>query len=434
MVSSESMVKDGFSMPIDVHRQIPLIRVVDEKEAKNSKAINAAGVIRVKKISSIPICDVTVDLEYDKAIPADFVQPANYIHYTKSIRSKHDPTYDYIIDDSDLNWIQSCIQHTKCAHLNWLTPSFFESVINIFETATAFSTSLITLNMSLEKVKNKLNPPTAILNIIIPRIYDYWTEKRCNIRKSLCRQFWPQTHSGDSNRLHVFRSCVNEPYRLRKHQRRNHLEDFRKMHHIRKDLSLARDIIELIAKREAVNENLFKIDKELFEGNIRELDDQISRIQNNSMASGKVSNPKSKNDKINTRKLIVDEDSDDCCVPHGTSDSLHANISGVDSGSTLHTVAAVTAMGRAKRSSIGRGDSLQSIFGNGNTNTHKEDVETSNRKKETRLEKLEIKNPPIVQCTKEKFRSVASKREEEEPSSLTTRSSSILKSRTQSST
>ena len=62
---------------------------------------------------------------------------------------------------------------------------------------------------------------------VIPLVYNYWLIKREKISKPLCRKYWPQTQSNDSNPHHVFRARDKERYRLRKQHRRNDMESFR---------------------------------------------------------------------------------------------------------------------------------------------------------------------------------------------------------------
>ena len=55
----------------------------------------------MKKKLNIPVCDVTVDNEYEKNIPANYVQPTSYIRYKKTLSHDSDVTIHYIADQTD---------------------------------------------------------------------------------------------------------------------------------------------------------------------------------------------------------------------------------------------------------------------------------------------------------------------------------------------
>ena len=70
-----------------------------------------------------------------------------------------------------------------------------------------------------------INFPLA--NSVIGEVYMYWMRKRERIGKPLCRRYWPQIASSDSNPHQVFRTRDKERYRLRKQQKRNDVDAFR---------------------------------------------------------------------------------------------------------------------------------------------------------------------------------------------------------------
>jgi hypothetical protein len=89
---------------------------------------------------------------------------------------------------------------------------------------------------------------------LIKQVYAYWKDKRARIAKPLCRRYWPQIASSDCNPHQVFRTRDKEKYRLRKTQKRNDVEAFRKMQQLRKDFSKAKVLLELVLERETLRE------------------------------------------------------------------------------------------------------------------------------------------------------------------------------------
>jgi len=94
----------------------------------------------------------------------------------------------------------------------------------------------------------------AITAKIVPEIYHYWLNKRDKLRKPLCRRYWPQTPAVDCNPHLTFRPRDKERYRLRKQQRKNDLESFRKMQQLRREFARAKTLLQLVLEREMLKE------------------------------------------------------------------------------------------------------------------------------------------------------------------------------------
>lgn len=60
----------------------------------------------LKKKVNIPICDVGVDPDYEKNVPATFLLPNSYLRHSKKIGDEIDISIDYNMDSQD---IVSCI-------------------------------------------------------------------------------------------------------------------------------------------------------------------------------------------------------------------------------------------------------------------------------------------------------------------------------------
>lgn len=101
--------------------------------------------------------------------------------------------------------------------------------------------------------------------VAIPHIYYYWIRKREKNQKPLLRQYWPQTQPNDANPHHVFRARDKERYRLRRQQKRNDMEAFRKMQYLRREFDKASLLLQCVLERENLNQAAFQLQTEIFE-------------------------------------------------------------------------------------------------------------------------------------------------------------------------
>lgn len=68
--------------------------------------------ILAKKKLNIPICDVHVDRDYEKNVPASFALPPSYVKHSKKIGDEVDVSIDYVVDTSDKVCCVFRVQHT----------------------------------------------------------------------------------------------------------------------------------------------------------------------------------------------------------------------------------------------------------------------------------------------------------------------------------
>ncbi len=107
---------------------------------------------------------------------------------------------------------------------------------------------------------------------ILPDVHYYWVAKRTAQGKlnssqgrALCRKYWTQTSSSDTNPHHTFRPRDKEKYRLRRQQKRNDLEAFRKLQQIRREFGQARCLTQLVIEREKCGEAELELQTQIFE-------------------------------------------------------------------------------------------------------------------------------------------------------------------------
>jgi hypothetical protein len=88
-----------------------------------------------------------------------------------------------------------------------LTVDAFERVITILERYTGASKDPIPQINATKVVQDELQWTDSAVSKLLPLIYAYWLNKRNQMGKPLCRKYWPQITSADTNPRQVFR-CV----------------------------------------------------------------------------------------------------------------------------------------------------------------------------------------------------------------------------------
>lgn len=81
----------------------------------------------------------------------------------------------------------------------------FEVIINILERYTGYSRELLPMIQAEKFVVDRLHWSPAFAHRVLAEVYPYWVKKRERLQKPLCRKFWPQTPSNDTNPHLVFR-------------------------------------------------------------------------------------------------------------------------------------------------------------------------------------------------------------------------------------
>lgn len=86
-----------------------------------------------------------------------------------------------------------------------LTSVAFEKVIDILERYTGASKDPIPQLNAAKVVQDELQWADATVTKLLPLVYAYWLSKRSQLGKPLCRKYWPQATSADTNPRQVFR-------------------------------------------------------------------------------------------------------------------------------------------------------------------------------------------------------------------------------------
>jgi hypothetical protein len=86
-----------------------------------------------------------------------------------------------------------------------MTVDAFETILNILERYTGVSRDPIPQVNATRVVQEELQWGDAAVARLLPLAYAYWLSKRMQLGKPLCRKYWPQVTSSDTNPRQVFR-------------------------------------------------------------------------------------------------------------------------------------------------------------------------------------------------------------------------------------
>ena len=230
-------------------------------------------VLPVKKILNIPIGDVILESDYETNVTPSFVIPTSFVRHTKKIGDEADISADYFMEDEDLLWMRNNTRISQDREAaTYLGVETFEKIITLLEKHTGYVSELIPLIHAEKLISDKLKWPIALASKIVPDVYQYWIKKREKHGKPLCRKYWPSTSASDTNPHHTFRAREKDRYRLRKQQRKNDVESYRKMQQLRREFGKARELLQLVLERETLREAQFSTQKQIFNLNTISLD------------------------------------------------------------------------------------------------------------------------------------------------------------------
>jgi len=228
---------------------------------------------------------VEVD-QYEDDVTPTYTIPYSYIRHVEV----GDDEVEYNADEEDENWLIGQRESTNSTifrtatfqsgekivldgfpHLHHaLYLSTLEHVLDILEKATGLE-AIVTAQQAERLILTKkpglfyrCGGNKKFFDSLISMIYAYWMKKRSQMKKPLLRQFWPGTATNDTNPHMVFRPREKEKYKLRK-KRQNDMDAYRKVRQLRHDFDRIRAMLDLVLKREKLNQAVLIIQSEMFD-------------------------------------------------------------------------------------------------------------------------------------------------------------------------
>ncbi|KAH0546803.1 hypothetical protein KQX54_015312 [Cotesia glomerata] len=254
--------------PLDASKPMPIFMAEDLPDLPDYSAINRAvpqmpsGMTKEEESEHhlqramctgviIPTPEVTdlTDVEaYDKIYPADYKLPRQLIHMQPFAMEQDIPDYD--MDSEDEKWVG--IQSKKMD----LTPLQFEEMMDRLEKNSAQKT------VSLQEAKALLKEDDDL----IIAVFDYWLDKRLkNPQHPLLLTVKTDNRLGSAaNNPYLAFRRITEKMQTRKN-RKNDETSYEKMLKLRRDLSKAVTLLELVKRREKTKREHLHLTIEVFE-------------------------------------------------------------------------------------------------------------------------------------------------------------------------
>ncbi|XP_058808050.1 enhancer of polycomb homolog 1 [Phymastichus coffea] len=198
----------------------------------------------------IPTPEVThlTDVEaYEKIYPADYKLPRQLIHMQPFAMEQDIPDYD--MDSEDEKWVG--LQSRKMD----LTPLQFEEMMDRLEKSSG--QTVVTLNEAKMLLKED--------DDLIIAVFDYWLNKRLKTQHPLLLTVKTESRHGltPNNPYLAFRRRT-EKMQTRKN-RKNDETSYEKMLKLRRDLSRAVTLLEMVKRREKIKREHLHLTIEVFE-------------------------------------------------------------------------------------------------------------------------------------------------------------------------
>ncbi|KAF5304769.1 hypothetical protein FQA39_LY09546 [Lamprigera yunnana] len=229
-----------------INRAVPQMPSGMEKEEECEhhlqRAICAGLIIPTPEVTGI-----SDEEAYQQLYPANYKQPRQLIHMQPFTMEQD--IIDYDMDSDDEKWLQSQTQRLE------LTPLKFEEMMDKLEKSSG--QTVVTVNEAKALLKED--------DDLIIAVFDYWLNKRLKTQHPLIlhvRTEHRQGTAGNSPYL-AFRRRT-EKMQTRKN-RKNDESSYEKMLKLRRDLSRAVTLLELIKKREKMKREFVHLTVEVFE-------------------------------------------------------------------------------------------------------------------------------------------------------------------------
>ncbi|KAG5678277.1 hypothetical protein PVAND_007966 [Polypedilum vanderplanki] len=222
-----------------INRAVPQMPSGMEKEEESEhhlqRAIIAGLIIPTPDVSCIKD-----DACYEKIYPADFKLPRQLIHVQPLSLEQDIPDYD--MDSSDEIWVESKTD---------LTPYKFEQMMDRLEKITVCS-----LDDAKALVKR---------NEVNQDVFDYWVSKRLKTKHPLILSVKTDSRGNQtSNNPYIAFRRRTEKMQTRKN-RKNDETSYEKMLKLRRDLSRAVKLLEMVKRREKMKKDDLQLNIEIYE-------------------------------------------------------------------------------------------------------------------------------------------------------------------------
>ncbi|KAK4885725.1 hypothetical protein RN001_001996 [Aquatica leii] len=229
-----------------INRAVPQMPTGMEKEEECEhhlqRAICAGLIIPTPEVTGI-----SDEEAYQKLYPANYKQPRQLIHMQPFTMEQD--IIDYDMDSDDERWLMSQTQRLE------LTPLKFEEMMDKLEKSSG--QTVVTLNEAKALLKED--------DDLIIAVFDYWLNKRLKTQHPLILHVKTEHRQGTAaNNPYIAFRRRTEKMQTRKN-RKNDESSYEKMLKLRRDLSRAVTLLELIKRREKMKREYVHLTVEVVE-------------------------------------------------------------------------------------------------------------------------------------------------------------------------
>ncbi|XP_046357654.1 enhancer of polycomb homolog 1-like isoform X1 [Haliotis rufescens] len=235
-----------------INRSVPLMPTGMEKEEETEhhlqRALSAQQVYGTSEALVIPIPEVEdIAEKYDQYYKQDFKLGKQYIHIQAFGMDQEIPDYD--MDSEDEGWLNEQAKKME------ITPLKFEEMMDRLEKGSGQQV------VTLQEAKLLLKEDDDL----IIAVYDYWLNKRLRTQQPLIATVKTEKRDGSTtNNPYVAFRRRTEKMQTRKN-RKNDEVSYEKMLKLRRDLSRAVTLLEVIKRREKSKKELLQLTIEVLE-------------------------------------------------------------------------------------------------------------------------------------------------------------------------
>lgn len=254
---------------ISLQRSVPLVETGVDKEEEEEHHLRTAIASKMSLNSKhvyIPTPDASkiVD-DYEKLYKKTFIEPSTFIRFSTTVEDSEGCPYSMNEEDSD--WLLK-FNGSKRLRENYCSEDVFELIMNQFEAITNEKQPCLHMDVSRiadfsEFESAFVNSPISSYRHFAKQIYPYWKHRRVsnNGKQLMPTLRFEENEKDDGDPYICFRR--REVRQIRK-TRRSDAQSSEKLRKLRLELEQARNLIELVVRREQLKKESILLEQCIF--------------------------------------------------------------------------------------------------------------------------------------------------------------------------
>ena len=282
----------SFSFP----RSVPALPSGMEKEEEGEKHLQdilAVGLVDTGIVIPTPECSeiqtkssggvptqtlsgTVGSSQYDKMYVTDYKQPRQYVHVQPFASNHEIPDYD--MDEEDINFFQEELLNRRKMDVTHFT---FEDMIDKLEKNSTMNA------VTIKEAKLILKEDDDLILLV----YDYWLNKRLAAQQGLVPSIKTVNNSQSHNPYVCFRRRTEKM--MTRRNRKNEEASYESMLKLRRDLSRAVTLLDLVRRREKTKKENLNLSLDIFNKRFesKDWDGKLMESVNSSLARQRLQSP-----------------------------------------------------------------------------------------------------------------------------------------------